>query len=285
MIVNGRNLNFDLSNQSRIRLSNIEALNLAGSGPNTLKMTYDDLLATTDSNHVLTVITDTDDTVTVGAGWRIDSTITENGKFARVLKQGTATLKMFGPRDWTNPINALDTNASGSVSPVDALLIINELNRPLFSINRQLADPVTLAKFPGSYFDTNSDGLVAPLDVLLVINFLNARAVTGEGEASTQDSAGAAYAVATSANRLLQESAPTWSYEITNLSKQSLICGETWIVSNFPSENSKYSLYSLHELLALEEKRRNSNASFEKQPELMSVFFVYARLVTRSRNN
>lgn len=65
----------------------------------------------------------------------------------------------------TNP--RLDVNQDTLVTPLDALLIINELNRDQSTDNEKL--------------DVNEDGMVTPLDVLLVINHLNGHA-SGEGE-------------------------------------------------------------------------------------------------------
>lgn len=62
----------------------------------------------------------------------------------------------------TNPENAMDVNADGVVSPLDALVLINELNG-------------TSESFAGiMYTDVNSDGLTSPIDALLVISHLNA---------------------------------------------------------------------------------------------------------------
>ncbi|MEO8271629.1 MAG: dockerin type I domain-containing protein, partial [Aureliella sp.] len=72
-----------------------------------------------------------------------------------------------------NPINALDVSGDQMVTPLDALLVINELNAtsPTGSI---------------SFLDTNADGLLSPIDVLLVINLLNASSSVSNasGEAS-----------------------------------------------------------------------------------------------------
>ena len=55
------------------------------------------------------------------------------------------------------------------MSPLDALLIINELNN---SGSRLLSPPAEdLA--PPPFIDVNGDNFVAPLDALLVINHLN----------------------------------------------------------------------------------------------------------------
>jgi len=68
-----------------------------------------------------------------------------------------------------NPVEPLDVNGDGVIVPLDALLIINELNA---NGSHPLPDPPPLDW--GRYIDTNSDGSVAPIDALLVINHLNA---------------------------------------------------------------------------------------------------------------
>jgi hypothetical protein len=60
-----------------------------------------------------------------------------------------------------------DVSGDGHLSPLDALLIVNELNRDLAPTSAQpLAARDTV-------FDINGDGSVSPLDALLVINRLN----------------------------------------------------------------------------------------------------------------
>ncbi|MCB9937169.1 MAG: beta-propeller fold lactonase family protein [Planctomycetaceae bacterium] len=85
-----------------------------------------------------------------------------------------------------NPANRLDVNADGTVSPLDALVVINLLNDigPT-SINRlagtiaegeSASEPIIAAAF----YDTNGDDEISPIDVLLVINKL----ISAEGESS-----------------------------------------------------------------------------------------------------
>jgi len=72
--------------------------------------------------------------------------------------------------DWRNPANPHDVNHDTYVTPIDALIIINDLNR---------GGPSELGPRPNEevptlpYFDVNGDGHRAPLDVLLIINELN----------------------------------------------------------------------------------------------------------------
>ena len=69
---------------------------------------------------------------------------------------------------------AEDVDAVNGVTPLDALIVINELTNRNFSDPQtgdldDLTDPLSTPVF----VDVNDDGMVAPLDALLVINFLN----------------------------------------------------------------------------------------------------------------
>ena len=81
---------------------------------------------------------------------------------------------------WLNPVDQNDVNADTFVTPLDALLIINEINN---NGSRNLNDdpPPT-----PPYIDVSGDGFLSALDVLLVVNFLNNNA-GGEGEATADD--------------------------------------------------------------------------------------------------
>ena len=74
---------------------------------------------------------------------------------------------------WHNNDDPWDSTGDGVVSPLDALVIIDDLNRNHardLPANRPQAAPM---------MDTNLDGYATPLDALLVIDFLNQ---SGEGE-------------------------------------------------------------------------------------------------------
>ncbi len=78
---------------------------------------------------------------------------------------------------WTNAIQHLDSNNNGTIEPLDALVIINRLNRQ---------GAGTLSVPPESdtdiLVDTNGDARISPLDALLVINHLNRSSLSGAGE-------------------------------------------------------------------------------------------------------
>ncbi len=68
---------------------------------------------------------------------------------------------------WQNPDNPYDVNGIDGVTPLDALLIVNY-------INRHIGEPVlpSVAQAPPPFYDVNGDNLCTAHDMLLVINFL-----------------------------------------------------------------------------------------------------------------
>lgn len=77
---------------------------------------------------------------------------------------------------FTNASDLRDVNGDGVVSPLDALLIINDLTA-------RGARQLTTSDHSGLMIDVNRDGFVSPLDPLLVINQLNANS-GGSGRAA-----------------------------------------------------------------------------------------------------
>ncbi|MCO6455289.1 MAG: VWA domain-containing protein, partial [Pirellulaceae bacterium] len=73
--------------------------------------------------------------------------------------------------DWQNPFLTYDVNNDGMVSPVDPLVIINEINtRSVSSSDGRLPDRADHPQAP--YWDTSGDGLLTPIDVLRTIIYL-----------------------------------------------------------------------------------------------------------------
>ncbi len=75
---------------------------------------------------------------------------------------------------WNNALNPLNVSghADGLVSPIDALLIINELNRPTVM---QPETGALINERPEGYgfLDVDCDGYASPVDVVRVLNWLN----------------------------------------------------------------------------------------------------------------
>ncbi|GIW98278.1 MAG: hypothetical protein KatS3mg111_1611 [Pirellulaceae bacterium] len=90
---------------------------------------------------------------------------------------------------WRNEAQPADVDGDGIVAPIDALLVINELNR---HGGRQL--PLTPERVDEAFgfLDTNGDNYVAPVDALIVINHLNRSRAGGEGERQPMGAAGGA---------------------------------------------------------------------------------------------
>ena len=78
---------------------------------------------------------------------------------------------------WQNGDLPLDVNNDGIIAPLDALLVINELNmrRASDSVSGLLMNPPVAPNDPDSlgYVDVDGNGFATPRDALLVINELN----------------------------------------------------------------------------------------------------------------
>lgn len=82
---------------------------------------------------------------------------------------------------WTNAISPMDVDDDNFVSPLDVLVLVNDLNQ---YGSRRLAPTVTK---PYAYVDPDGDGSISPLDVLLIINHINSKG-SGEGEGERSSS-------------------------------------------------------------------------------------------------
>ena len=87
------------------------------------------------------------------------------------------TIEVFEAAAWTNIDLPADVTRDGNVVPLDALLVINELNQ---TGGGMLSDPRTVAEQERPDFDTNGDGFLSSVDALIVVNAVNAG--SGEGE-------------------------------------------------------------------------------------------------------
>jgi len=99
--------------------------------------------------------------------------------------------ELFGFSLYQNPVQPLDVNGDGNISPIDALTVINSLNsegsRSVLVLGDDSGD---IADYTNQYqylYDTNGDFAITPIDVLSVVNHLNGSALgegEGEGEAN-----------------------------------------------------------------------------------------------------
>lgn len=82
--------------------------------------------------------------------------------------------------NWQNPNNRFDVDNNTAINAIDALVIINELNRGGVSdlSQRGISNP--------PYVDVSGDGFLTAIDALQVINYLNSRGgAAGEGDSSS----------------------------------------------------------------------------------------------------
>lgn len=93
------------------------------------------------------------------------------------LSAGTRRLPTAAPIGMTNPLDRFDVNGDGFRTAIDALLLINELNRR--------TDPSAVGEQgpPIGFWDVNGDKKFSPLDVLHVINVLNGDTFTSQAAA------------------------------------------------------------------------------------------------------
>ena len=68
---------------------------------------------------------------------------------------------------WQNPTRPLDVNNDNFISPIDVLLIVNDINA------NEARDLRGSGLSTPPFIDVNGDSFVSAIDVLLVVNFLN----------------------------------------------------------------------------------------------------------------
>lgn len=114
---------------------------------------------------------------------------------------------------WQNPQIALDVNADGTISPIDALILVNYINAG----NEGFLPNTGIV--PAPYLDPTGDEFITPIDVLQVINFLNSGSAGGggEGEASEstpQDLSSTAYVMTVTPEQIIETVGPQVVKEI-----------------------------------------------------------------------
>ena len=85
----------------------------------------------------------------------------------RQLKMELLEQRCMLASDWQNPLWNLDVDDDGTLSPLDALVIINKINAA--DPNLDLRQPVG----NNPYLDVDADLTLSPLDVLQIINRIN----------------------------------------------------------------------------------------------------------------
>jgi hypothetical protein len=98
------------------------------------------------------------------------------------ISLGTLALEITEPSTWQNPVFAYDVNGDGDVTPLDVLILINDLN---VHGARDLPAWSQVGNGPPPYLDPSGDQKLTPWDVLLVINYINAQTTASAIEAES----------------------------------------------------------------------------------------------------
>jgi hypothetical protein len=118
--------------------------------------------------------------INAGSNASVPAGITTDQRGRTRIAYTTVDIGAFEYSAWQNPRNRFDVNDSnGSVTAIDAVLVISELNATGPRDLPTLAPGVR----PPNFLDVSGDDVLSPLDALLVINYLNVFG-SGEGEAT-----------------------------------------------------------------------------------------------------
>ena len=149
-------IRFESSDSARVQwseivgnLRNVEQIDASPIGALAIELDADEVLAVTDANNTLDVRLEEDDRLVLDNGWNIVDTETVDGNLYQIAVNGDATLRVSSGNGWTNPFNRLDVNGSGSVTTLDALILVNELTRGTYlEQGNRLVDVNSLDEFP-----------------------------------------------------------------------------------------------------------------------------------------
>ena len=108
----------------------------------------------------------------------LDPRMVDNS-FAHVVRLAEVQVLVITTTPWQNLLSPPDVNDSGSITSLDALTIINEIDRRQES---RLPPIDSIDDFAGFYLDVSGDGVLSALDSLLVINAMAGGAGPGESE-------------------------------------------------------------------------------------------------------
>lgn len=172
-------LNNDLTTLENNVLQGIQRIDLTSPATQTLRIDSR-VVAQMRSNLGIRVSIGADDRILSNEQWRLSNRIREGTEVIhefRASKNGVRVETTLATT-WQNPLNPLDVDGDGLVTPLDVLAIINFINIGSGSLPE--FDP--LNPLTSTFSDVNGNNSVEPLDVLTVINAINSVNSGGEGE-------------------------------------------------------------------------------------------------------
>ena len=175
---------FDLTDGS-LNIANVRVIDLSAAGGQTLILDNDAIDRASPSLQTLELVLGENDVLDLKdrEGWQItnpDPTavadpIATSPDAARTIEASVDSV-------WQNFVRPSDVDNNGTVNPVDALRIINELRRRdlLVEGSDQLIDPGQSDLSEMRYLDQNGDGRLQPIDALRIINEIRRLGLSGE---------------------------------------------------------------------------------------------------------
>ncbi|NNE01330.1 MAG: hypothetical protein HKN47_28790, partial [Pirellulaceae bacterium] len=184
--LSGDGTSFDFTHHNTL-VSDFHRIDLSSSDKTTISLDAQAIAQLSPLDAEIELLLGVDDAVLIDKAneWRLDDPIVVNNQFRLVAENqlGIERIEAVSDRPWQNFLNVSDINNNGAVTANDALVIINELARRLFSeAVGTLKDPLDVPEWPGFYYDQNGDERASAVDALRVINQL-ARVASGDGGA------------------------------------------------------------------------------------------------------
>lgn len=105
------------------------------------------------------------------------------------VAQATIVSGGSGEGERHNAFLPADVNSDGLVTPIDALLVLNQIGTA-----GQLSEGESAADRPQRFPDVNNDGQITALDALLVINYLSQSTLGGGGQGAGSEGEGEGFA-------------------------------------------------------------------------------------------
>jgi Tol biopolymer transport system component len=174
--------NLNLAGYPTGSLYGIHTLDFSAAVPQVLQ-TNATSIAAFNADKSVKILLGEQDSIESSLGWVLETRLLEQSKLVQVFKQSSSIVRIESSLPWQNPMNRLDADGDGTVSPLDVLVIINHLNRSSGSTTNGNLPVFDSTNPMGQRFvDTNGSNTSEPLDVLVVINYLNQRDRAGEGE-------------------------------------------------------------------------------------------------------
>ncbi len=181
VIVGGAHI--DAAPGGKVTLLNLQMLDLSGPDESSVKLDSNVASALANGLDSIQFWGNADDRLYFADAedWRMGDPIVDGSLFLPTIIHPGSGIQIIAdvPNFFTNLIDESDINNDGKVSSLDALAIIIELSRRVYSVAEvgTVVDPTGLDPWPSNYGDQSRDDKITALDALRIINDLARRAL------------------------------------------------------------------------------------------------------------